>query len=82
VDERVLRDHISQLLRSQPQVTLAEVTRAFPPEQGLAEVVAYLRIAAHEGAPVDEAVSEKILIPGTPGKAGKNVRVPRVIFTR
>ena len=39
-------------------MTLAEVTSAFPPEHGLAEVVAYLRIAGHEGAAVDESVTE------------------------
>jgi hypothetical protein len=82
VDEKLLRAHISDLLRSQSQVTLAEVTREFPPEQGLAEVVTYLRIAAHEGAPVDETVTEDILIPGSTDKAAKHVRVPRVIFTR
>lgn len=90
VDERLLRSHIAELLKIRPQVTLAEVTRAYPPQQGLAEVVTYFRIAAHEGAPVDETIREIIVIPaasvptsGAPnGQPGKHVRVPRVIFMR
>jgi hypothetical protein len=90
VDERLLRSHISELLKARPQVTLAEVTRAYPPEQGLAEIVTYLRIAAHEGAPVDETITETIVIPAASpattsaptGRPRKHVRVPRVIFIR
>lgn len=89
VDERLLRAHIAELLKARPQVTLAEVARHYPPEQGLAEVVGYLRIAALEGAPVDETVTETIVLPAagpthtpTAARADKTVRVPRVIFTR
>ncbi|MDY0067345.1 MAG: DUF3375 domain-containing protein [Steroidobacteraceae bacterium] len=95
VDERRLRSHIHDLFRTRSQVTLAEVMEAYPPEQGLAEVVAYFRIAANDGAAVDESVRETIVIPeaapsagpgaGTPHnpvRPGKRVRVPRVIFAR
>jgi hypothetical protein len=54
VDEKLLRSHVNELLKFRPQVTLAEVANAFPPQQGLAEIVTYLRIASHEGAAVDE----------------------------
>ena len=62
-------------------MTLAEVTSAFPPEHGLAEVVAYLRIAGNDGAAVDESVTETLVIPASGEKAEKRVRLPRVIFT-
>jgi hypothetical protein len=61
-------------------VSLAEVTAAYPPELGLAEVVGYLRIAASEGAAVDESVTETLVIPAHGDTAEKRVRLPRVIF--
>ena len=81
VDEKLLRERVAELLRSRVQVTLAEVTSAFPPEHGLAEVVAYLRIAGNDGAAVDESVTETLVIPASGEKAEKRVRLPRVIFT-
>ena len=81
VDEQALRAHIAELLRGRTQVTLAEVAAAFPPEHGLAEVVGYLRIAASDpSATIDEAISETLFIPAHGDKAGKRVRLPRVIF--
>src|SRR5882724_991387 len=80
VDEKLLREHVAEMLRSRSQVTLAEVTLAFPPEHGLAEVVAYLRIAGHEGATVDESVTETLLIPPSGERAERRVHLPRVIF--
>jgi hypothetical protein len=82
VDEKLLRGHIAELLRARSQVTLAEVAQAYPPQQGLAEVVTYLRIAAHEGAPVDETIQETIVIRTAGSRHAKHVSVPRVIFMR
>jgi len=82
IDEKRLRAHIGSLLKHRSQVTLAEVAQAYPLEQGLAEVVAYLRIAAHQGAPVDDAIMETILLAATGDRPERHVRIPRVIFTR
>ena len=90
VDENLLRSHVNELLKIRPQVTLAEVAWAYPPQQGLAEIVTYLRIASYEGAAVDETIKDTIVIPGAgpaspfirDGRPDKHVRVPRVIFTR
>ena len=90
VDEKLLRSQVNELLKIRPQVTLAEVADAYPPQQGLAEIVTYLRIASHEGAAVDETITDTIIIPGAgpasplirDGRSDKHVRVPRVIFTR
>lgn len=81
VDERLLREHMAQLLRTRSQVTLAEVAAAFPLEQGLAEVIGYLRIAHHDGAAVDESVTDTVVIPSRDERPEKHVRLPRVIFT-
>lgn len=80
VDERRLRGNIYALLRERNQVTLSEVASAFPPEQGLAEIVAYLRIAGEDGAAVDESVKETLLLTAASGKHKKRVQVPRIIF--
>lgn len=80
VDERRLRDNIRALLRRRDQVTLSEVASAFPPEQGLAEVVAYLRIAGEQGAAVDESIRETLLLAAANGRAARRVQVPRIIF--
>ena len=46
IDNTLLREQIERLLMSRSQVTLAEVAASYPIEQGMAEVVAYLLIAA------------------------------------
>jgi Protein of unknown function (DUF3375) len=81
IDERLLRNQIADTLRGRTQVTLADVARAFPPRQGLAEVVGYLRIAGHEGAAVDESVIDAVEIPRSGEHAPKLVTLPRIIFT-
>ena len=81
VDEKLLCAHVAELLRSRSQVTLAELTATFPPEHGLAEVVAYLKIAGDQGATVDESVTETVVIPPSGAKAEKRVSLPRVIFS-
>jgi hypothetical protein len=80
VDERRLRGNIDTLLRERKQVTLSEVASAFPPEQGLAEVVAYLRIAGEQGAAVDDTVTETLLLAAANGKSTRRVQLPRIIF--
>ncbi len=76
--------------RSAPKSPSRKWPNAYPPQQGLAEIVTYLRIASHEGAAVDETIKDTIIIPGAgpaspfirDGRPDKHVRVPRVIFTR
>ncbi len=81
IDEQVLRAHILELLRGRTQVTLAAVAAAFPPEHGLAEIVAYLRIAAADhAATVDDTVTEIVVLPAHGDTLARRVRVPRVIF--
>jgi len=88
VDERLLREQIVHLLKQRPQVTLAEVATAYPPQQGLAEIVTYLRIAAHDGAAVDETIKDTVVVSSASsahieeGLRTKQVSIPRVIFIR
>lgn len=89
VDEAQLRAHIAELLKARRQVTLAEVATEYPPQQGIAEIVSYLRIAAQGGATIDEASEDTIIVPastssgaGGTARAAKQIRIPRVIFIR
>jgi hypothetical protein len=80
VDEKRLHSNISTLLRQRDQVTLGEVAAAFPPQQGLAEVVTYLRIAGEQGAAVDESVRETLILPAAEERGPRRITLPRVIF--
>lgn len=82
IDEKVLRTHIAQLLRTRQQVTLADVVETYPPEHGLAELVTYLRVASNDGAVIDESVTDVLRLPSSGNRPEKRVRLPRVIFTR
>jgi uncharacterized protein DUF3375 len=80
VDEKRLHSNISTLLRQRDQVTLGEVAAAFPPQQGLAEVVTYLRIAGEQGAAVDESIRETLILPAAEERGPRRITLPRVIF--
>lgn len=89
IDEKRLRSRVAEMLRSRSQVTLAEIAARYPPEQGVAEVVTYLRIAAHTKATIDESVQDYIALPTSQTPDGsphdhfeKKLRLPRVIFVR
>lgn len=92
VDRERLRGQLRELLRTRRQASLAEVLEAFPLEQGLAELVAYLELAHGAGeagqpfairATIDEAVEEAIAwqalaADGTP--VTRRARLPRILF--
>lgn len=79
VDESRLRRHIAALLERQPAATLGEITAAYPLTKGLAELVAYIALAArHEAHDIDEEGIEEISL----GDNGRVVRLPRVVYRR
>jgi hypothetical protein len=64
IDESLLRRHIEIVLEGRGAVTLAEVLDAFPAEQGLAEILAYLAIAARDPRhSISEQDTEEITLP-------------------
>jgi len=86
IDHGALRDHIHDLLEDRSQVTLYEVVTHRPLAQGLAELVAYLQIAARDfESAVDASVIETIEWTsndddGAP--AGRRAQLPRVIYLK
>jgi hypothetical protein len=88
VDKAALARHVRQSLQQRRQVTLAELLASRPLEQGLAELVAYLSLAAEPidhgsgvKAMIDDSVEEQVAWIARSGEP-KSARLPRVIFSR
>jgi len=85
VDKAALAQHVRKSLQQHRQVTLVELLASRPLQQGLAELVAYLSLAAQPragvSAMIDEAVEEQVHWVARGGQR-KSARLPRVIFSR
>jgi hypothetical protein len=82
VDKAALSQHVRRSLQQRTQVTLAELLASRPLQQGLAELVAYLSLAAETGkAVIDDSVQEQVTWLARPGQH-KTASLPRVIFTK
>ncbi|MCP4415111.1 MAG: DUF3375 domain-containing protein [Chloroflexi bacterium] len=79
VDESRLRRRIVALLDKNGRVTLGEVTAVHPITQGLAELVTYVALAAHnEAHQIDGDGWEEITL----GEDGRVVRLPRIVYRK
>jgi hypothetical protein len=82
IDRELLAQRIRKALQARPHVTLAEVVAAHPLEHGLAELVAYLGLAADDRrAQIDEhrtAAIDWVDGEGRPRRA----TLPVVVFSR
>jgi hypothetical protein len=82
VDKAKLQANVRAMLAGRSQVTLQEVIQAHPVQQGLAEVVGYLSLAALDaGAVFDEDNPEAVTWRDDQG-VEKSATLPRVIFSR
>jgi len=82
VDKARLAAHIRRALQTRSQISLAELVQEFPLEQGLAEVVAYLSLAADsEGAWIDDA-NTQVLHWVDDGGSDRQATLPLVVFSR
>ena len=85
IDKALLSRNIEALLNVRAQVTLADVLAHYPPEKGLAEVLAYCTLAASDpDHTIDEQQTETIdLAVSTPsGKQMRTLSIPRVLYKR
>jgi hypothetical protein len=82
VDKAALAQHVRQSLQQRTQVTLVELVKARPLQQGLAELVAYLSLAAEPGQAVIDDTLEDHVDWTAQGGQRKSARLPRVIFSR
>jgi hypothetical protein len=82
IDETLLYENIERQLMSRSEITLAELVAGYPIEQGMAELVAYFLIAAHEPQhTVDRTIQDTVLIQTLDGDE-RDITLPRVIFRR
>lgn len=82
VDRAELARHLRQALQSKAQISLEELVRTRPLRQGLAELIAYLQLAAdRSNTVVDETVHDTIEW-HTDTDDMRRARLPRIIFTR
>ena len=82
VERDQLERHIASVLMDRSQATLADVTRKFPVERGLSEVITYMAIASDtERHVIDDNVDEAIVV-HSPHNSPRTVTLPRIIFTR
>ncbi len=85
IDKAVLYRHIEALLDIRSQVTLTEVLAHYPPEKGLAEVLAYCTLAANDpNHSIDAQHTETIELPiaTVAGHEMRILTIPRVLYQR
>jgi hypothetical protein len=82
VDKTRLRAHIRQALQDRAQISLGEVVETHPLEQGLAELVSYLSVAAdHPHALIDDGETQRFTWVDGSGSA-RTASLPLVVFAR
>lgn len=82
VDREVLRSRLRRALQTREQISLATLLEQDPLEKGLAELVAWLGLAAdHEGASIDDSREDAVVWHDPDGRE-RRARIPEVIFTR
>jgi hypothetical protein len=81
IDPLRLAANVRHALRGRAQVTLAEVVSLHPIRHGLAELAAYLELAAHDlHCAIDEARTELIHWNDASGKT-RQASMPLLIYT-
>lgn len=83
VDTARLTQQLGHLLAEQPTIGLPAVLARFPPTQGLAELVAYVALAAQQtGGPHLLDASAAVVVPLDAGGRQGRLRVPHIIYQR
>jgi hypothetical protein len=77
IDFRTLQEHIAALLAARGQVTVAELLREYPAEQGLGTVVGYLALGVRDGIVAEGA--DRVSWRGRDG-IERAARIPRIYF--
>ncbi len=82
VDHTALRDHIAWELRGRAQVSLSDVLRAHPLEQGLSELLAYFAIAAEDRCAVIDTDRTQVAEWADAAGVRRRATIPTVTFAR
>jgi hypothetical protein len=79
IDFRSLRRHLRELLEERDQVSIAEVLRRFPAEQGLGSVVGYVALGVKHGEVMSEV--ETVSWVGK-DEAPRRATLPAIYFSK
>jgi len=82
VDRARLQQTLQQALRSQSRISLGELLQAFPLQQGLAELVSWLELAAQRPNTVfDESQTERIAL-NVAEKHSRHASIPLILLCK
>jgi hypothetical protein len=82
VDKTELAAHIRRALQTRAQISLGEIVEARPLERGLAEIVAYLSIAADDSHALIDDEQKQTLTWTDPAGITRQATVPLVVYSR
>ncbi|MCQ8129236.1 DUF3375 family protein [Methylomonas rivi] len=86
IDKAQLARHIRHALQDKSQISLGELCRQNPLQQGLAELVAYLQLGGDSFRTVVDEQAEDVVVwqavDGEGRELSRRARLPRVIFVR
>jgi flagellar motility protein MotE (MotC chaperone) len=82
VDKALLDAHIRWALQTRPQVSLAELVECRPLKNGLAELVAYMSLAAERRTAVIEDAGKQTIYWTDDAGIQRQATVPLIVFTR
>lgn len=82
IDEDLLQRRIETVLETQPECTLSDLLQHYPAEKGIAEVIAYVGIAARDARhQIDDNQQEMIALPALDNQPhDRLLTLPRVLF--
>ena len=81
VDEALLMRQLRRCLEEHAVVSLPEVLAQFPPQQGLAELISYIKLASEDDMAMIDTEKEEELTIMVKGEA-KKITVPHILYTR
>jgi hypothetical protein len=82
VDKTELAAHIRRTLQTRPQISLAEIVEQRPLERGLAEIVAYLSLAAEDSRALIDDEQRQTIAWTDPSGTERRATVPLVMYCR
>ncbi len=83
IDQEELKGRIKELLKVNTQVSLRQISEAYPIEKGLAEVITFLNIASKDKkAAINNAVQESISVANKETNRKFEINLPQVVFCR
>lgn len=85
MDKQLLENNIQQLLKRYAQISLSDVVKIYPVQNGLAEIITYFSIAStsnvHEIIPT-ESIAIPWIMEQEDGILEKSIQLPEILFKR